>query len=70
MTNHDSGELLGRRAAAGFIDLLVGVVLLFAVGLIFGETRCWHGGGVVTLGPTGTVIVIALLGICYSLRNC
>ena len=56
--------ILGRRIAAGLLDVLVLLALLVAVGVVFGEGHAGHGSvGVMLHGAS--VVVWVLLALAY-----
>lgn len=59
MNENDLG--LGRRVVAVVINIVVIVVLLVALGLLFGKTHSGHGSASVNLTGVSAVIWIVLV---------
>ena len=62
-------EAVGRRIGAGLVDLLVIFVLMFVVGLLFGQGYASNGhAGVALHGPSVVVWAIVCLGYYFVLE--
>ncbi len=60
---HDPTDVLGRRIAAAFLDILVLAVLFFVLGLLIGESEAENGTASVRLegGPAFLFFALSLL---------
>ncbi|UJA19373.1 RDD family protein [Thermoleophilia bacterium SCSIO 60948] len=61
----DRTDVLGRRVAAGLLDLLVLFVLFVAIGLLFGRTETGEGSISINLEGGSALIFFALALLYY-----
>jgi len=59
-------DVIGRRIGATVIDFLIGVLLLFLVGALFGNAEADESSISAQLGPLDTLLYFALLFAYFS----
>ncbi len=59
-------DVIGRRIGAAVIDFLIGILLLFLVGALFGESQTDDTSISAQLGPLDTLLFLVLLFVYFS----
>src|SRR5258708_7509524 len=59
-------DVIGRRVGAAVIDCLIGVLLLFLVGALFGDANAKDTSISAQLGPLDTLLFLVLLFVYFA----
>jgi uncharacterized RDD family membrane protein YckC len=65
----DRTDVLGRRVAAGFLDLIVLLVVFVVMGLLIGDSQSGDGGASVNLEGWDAVLFFVLVLLYYGIQE-
>jgi uncharacterized RDD family membrane protein YckC len=66
---HSSSEVVGRRIAGGFVDLLVIIVLMILVGIAFGQGHSSSHGAAVNLHGASVAVFLVVAFAYYAVQE-